>query len=66
MFKQQGVVGEEIYLTAIDNTNKMADSVESFELDTSFKYPPLYDDDVKETSHKLSSYVEESDCNYSL
>lgn len=26
----------------------------------------IYDDDVKETSHKLSSYVEESDCNYSL
>ena len=54
MFKQQGVVGEEIYLTAIDNTNKMADSVESFELDTSFKYPPLYDDDVKVMKQRIN------------
>ena len=54
MFKQQGVVGEEIYLTAIDNTNKMADSVDSFELDTSFKYPPLYDDDVKVMKQRIN------------
>ena len=54
MFKQQGVVDEEIYLTAIDNTNKMADSVESFELDTSFKYPPLYDDDVKVMKQRIN------------
>ena len=54
MFKQQGVVDEEIYLTAIDNTNKMADSVDSFELDTSFKYPPLYDDDVKVMKQRIN------------
>lgn len=54
MFKQQGVLDEEIYLTAIDNTNKMADSVESFELDTSFKYPPLYDDDVKVMKQRIN------------
>lgn len=54
MFRQQGVVSEEIYLTAIDNTNKMADSVESFELDTSFKYPPLYDDDVKVMKQRIN------------
>lgn len=42
MFRQQGVVDEEVYLQAIENTNVMADSVETFELDTSFKYPELY------------------------
>lgn len=42
MFRQQGVVDEEVYLQAIENTNVMADSVEMFELDTSFKYPKLY------------------------
>ena len=41
MFKKQGL-DEEIYLEAINNTNIMADSVEGFELDTSFKYPILY------------------------
>ena len=41
MFEQQGL-DKEIYLAAINNTNVMAESVENFELDTSFKYPILY------------------------
>lgn len=41
MFEKQGL-DKEIYLEAINNTNVMADSVEAFELDTSFKYPILY------------------------
>ena len=45
MFDKQGVLPENVYLDAIDNTNKMADSVEAFNLDTSFKYPKLYDDE---------------------
>lgn len=42
MFIKQGVLDEQIYLEAINNTNIMADSVESFEIDTSLKYPILY------------------------
>lgn len=45
MFKQQGVVEEEDYLEALENTNKMADSVFEFTLDTEFKYPKLYDNE---------------------
>ena len=41
MFQKQGL-DKEIYLEAINNTNIMAESVEDFELDTSFKYPILY------------------------
>ena len=41
MFEKQGL-DKEIYLEAINNTNVMANSVEDFELDTSFKYPILY------------------------
>lgn len=41
MFEKQGL-DKEIYLKAINNTNVMAESVEDFELDTSFKYPILY------------------------
>lgn len=44
-FKLQGVLSEEVYLDAINNTNVMSDSVENFELDTSFKYPVLYDNE---------------------
>lgn len=42
MFKVQGALPEEEYMQAIANTVVMADSVESFELDRSIKYPILY------------------------
>lgn len=45
MFKAQNSLSEEVYLEAIENTNKMADSVETFVLDKSFKYAKCYDDD---------------------
>lgn len=45
MFKLQGSLTETEYISAINNTNVMADSVEEFELDTSFKYPKLYDNE---------------------
>lgn len=45
MFVRQGVLSKSEIVVAIDNTNKMADTVETFELDTSFKYPYLYGDD---------------------
>lgn len=45
MFKQQDILSEDEILTAIENTNVMADMVTDFELDTSFKYPKLYDNE---------------------
>lgn len=45
MFKQQGSLPMDIVLQALENTNIMAAGVESFELDTSFKYPKLYDNE---------------------
>ena len=44
MFEKQGTP-KGVYLEAIENTNVMADSVEDFELDKSFKYPILYGED---------------------
>lgn len=44
-FKQQNSLPMDIVLDAIKNTNRMADSVESFELDPSIKYPILYGQD---------------------
>lgn len=41
MFKQQGVLTEAQIKEALNNTQIMADSVEDFELDTSFKYPKI-------------------------
>ena len=45
MFEQQDSLPKNVYLGAIENTNRMADSVEEFELDKSFKYAKCYDDD---------------------
>ncbi|MGI5927770.1 MAG: hypothetical protein ACOX8A_11445, partial [Thermacetogeniaceae bacterium] len=44
MFELQNALPKDVYLQAIENTNIMADSVEEFELDLSFKYPKFYDD----------------------
>ena len=44
-FRKQNSLPMDIVLDAIENTNIMADSVESFELDTSIKYPILYGED---------------------
>lgn len=42
MFRNQGALTEEEYLTAIDNTNLLYDMTEEIDLDTSIKYPILY------------------------
>lgn len=46
-FRIQNSLPMDVILEAIENTNIMADMVEDFELDTSIKYPILYDDDEK-------------------
>lgn len=45
MFKKQDSIPMEEVLLALENTNKVADSVEDFELDISFKYPKTYDNE---------------------
>ena len=42
MFRNQGALPEEVFIDAIENTNRMADRCENFTLDTSIKYPILY------------------------
>lgn len=47
-FKVQGALPEEVYLNAIENTNRFADMIEEFTLDKAFKYPTLYGDNARE------------------
>jgi DNA polymerase-3 subunit alpha len=54
MFERQEALPKEVYLTAIENTNVMADSVEEFKLDTSFKYPKLYEDEEKVFKQRIN------------
>lgn len=44
MYKKQNALPDEVWLEAIENTNRLADSVDDFELDYSFKYSNLYNE----------------------
>ena len=59
MFREQGVLPEREYLDAIENTTIMAASVEDFELDTSFKYPKLYEDEEKVFKQRINKMYQE-------
>ena len=52
-FEQQNALPKEAYIQAIENTNILADMVENFTLDKTFKYPTLYGDNVKEQWKQL-------------
>lgn len=41
-FEKQGALPADVYLEAIENTNRLADMTEEIVLDTSIKYPILY------------------------
>lgn len=45
-FQEQNALPQEVYLEAIENTNRFADMVEEFQLDKTFKYPNLYGQDA--------------------
>lgn len=46
-YEEQNSISSEYYITAIENTNKMADMIEPFALDRNTKYPKLYDNPLE-------------------
>lgn len=52
-YRVQDALSEEEYMSAINNTNVMADMIEPFELDRSFKYAKIYEDGEKVLREKL-------------
>lgn len=54
MFKTQGVLSEQTYLEAIENTNVMAASIEEFKLDKTFKYAKCYEGDELELKRRCN------------
>ncbi len=60
MFKKQGSdVPFDVILDAINETNKMADSIEDFTLDTSVKYPKLYDNEEEVLKKRIIKMFKE-------
>lgn len=53
-YERQGVLPREVYLEAIENTNKIADMVEPFTVDRQTKYPHIYDNPDKTFKTKIN------------
>lgn len=56
-YKNQCSLPIDVIKEAIENTNKMADMVESFELDHSYKYPHLWEDPEKVFISKIKQGI---------
>lgn len=53
-YEKQSSLPRDAYMMAIENTNIVADMVESFELDRSTKYPHIYDNPEKVFKQKIN------------
>ena len=53
-YRIQDSLPEEVWMEAIENTNRMADQIEEFELDRNTKYPKLYDDSLGTYKKKIN------------
>ena len=58
-YKIQNALPEDVYVEAIENTNVMADMIEEFELDRSYKYPKLVDDGEAYIREKIAEGIKE-------
>ncbi|MFI2856963.1 PHP domain-containing protein [Paenibacillus sp. JSM ZJ436] len=57
MFEKQNSLPMDVVLEAINNTNKLADMVEDFNLDLSHKYPKIYDGEIEELKLRINEGV---------
>lgn len=58
-YHTQNALPEEVYIKAIEETNRMADRVEEFKLDKSYKYPKLVDDSEAYIREKIAEGIKE-------
>lgn len=56
-YKKQNVLPMDVVLDAIENTNRLADMVEEFELDETYKYPHLWEDSEATFAEKIREGV---------
>ena len=57
ILKIQDAIPYEDYLKALENTNIIADMVEEFRIDTSYKYPKLYEDSLSVLKQKVNQGI---------
>lgn len=56
-FVKQDALPLDVILEAIENTNRVADTIEEFELDRSYKYPHLWEDSEKTFQEKIKDGI---------
>lgn len=56
-YKKQAALPMDVVLEAIENTNKLADMVETFTLDRSYKYPHLWENPMKTFREKINAGI---------
>lgn len=56
-YEKQESLPMDVVLEAIENTNRMADMVEEFEIDRSYKYPHLWPDPMKTFREKIEAGI---------
>ena len=56
-YKKQNSLPMEVVLKAIDNTNKIANMIEVFEVNRDYKYPKLYEDGEKVLKQKVNEGI---------
>lgn len=59
LYKQQNAIPMEEVLAALENTNKVADEIEPFEIDTSYKYPKLWDNPNELLREKIKQGIKD-------
>lgn len=56
-YSEQNAIPEKVYLDAIENTNILADQIESFNIDKSTKYPHIYEDSATTFRQKINTAI---------
>jgi len=56
-YTMQNALPKEIFLAAIEETNRMADKVETFVIDRSYKYPHLWEDSMGTFRQKIAEGI---------
>lgn len=56
-YKKQNSLPMEVVLDAINNTNRLADMVEAFEIDRSYKYPHLWENPMQLFKDKINAGI---------
>lgn len=51
-------IDESEYMSAIENTNRLADMIETFEIDKSTKYPHIYDNPLETFKEKIETALD--------